>query len=76
MRTTLTIDDDVIELARILAREEGRSIGSVVSRLARSGLRGSGRVMTGSGADALPAFEVPENAEVITAETVRRALDE
>ncbi|MCA1701630.1 MAG: antitoxin, partial [Actinobacteria bacterium] len=31
MRTTLDIDDDVIAAARELARDEGSSIGAVVS---------------------------------------------
>ena len=43
MRTTLDIDDDVMEAAKELARRERVSAGKVVSRLLRESLtRGSG----------------------------------
>lgn len=38
MRTTLAIDDDVLEAARGLAERDRKSIGEVVSALARKGL--------------------------------------
>jgi hypothetical protein len=38
MRTTLAIDDDVLAAARRLAEHEQKSIGEVVSSLARQGL--------------------------------------
>jgi len=38
MRTTLNIDDDVMRAARELARLEGRTLGEVVSALARRSL--------------------------------------
>jgi len=38
MRTTLTLDDDVLAVARALADAQGRTIGEVVSELARKGL--------------------------------------
>ena len=39
MRTTLAIDDDVLLIARDLARQQRRSLGDVVSELARRSLR-------------------------------------
>jgi hypothetical protein len=39
MRTTLTIDDDIYELAVSRSRATGESLGKVVSELARQGLR-------------------------------------
>ena len=39
MRTTLTIDDDVLTAAKAIAHQQGRSIGEVVSELARRALR-------------------------------------
>ena len=39
MRTTLTIDDDVLTAAREMAASEGKSVGEVISGLARSALR-------------------------------------
>ena len=41
MRTTLSIDDDVLHAARDLARRGGNSVGAVISELARKGLNGS-----------------------------------
>lgn len=43
MRTTLSIDDDVLAAARERAAREGTTVGAVVSALARSALTGQGR---------------------------------
>ena len=72
MRTTLNIDDDVVAAARELAADERRSLGSVISELARRGLTPA-RVETGGD---LPVIRVPAGSPPITPETVRRALDE
>lgn len=72
MRTTLDIDDDVVAAARELAATERRSLGSVISQLARRGLTPA-QVETAGG---LPVIRVPAGAAPITPEMVRRALDE
>jgi len=72
MRTTLDIDDDVVTAARELASEERRSLGSVISELARRGLTPA-RV---EASDGMPVIRVPAGTPPITAEMVRRALDE
>jgi hypothetical protein len=72
VRTTLTIDDDVVAAARELAAIEGRSIGSVISELARRGLTPARVVTDGS----LPVIRMPAASPAITPEMVRRALDE
>ena len=38
MRTTLQLDDDVLAAARVLARQRRRSVGDVISDLARQAL--------------------------------------
>lgn len=38
MRTTLTLDDDVLAAAKVLARQRQQPIGSVISALARQAL--------------------------------------
>jgi hypothetical protein len=43
MRTTLAIDDDVLAAAKHLAERENKSVGEVVSTLARQGLIGASR---------------------------------
>ncbi len=39
MRTTLSIEDDVLAAAKELAAREGKTIGEVISELARQALR-------------------------------------
>lgn len=72
MRTTLELDDDVVTAAKELAALERRSLGSVVSELARRGLT-PGKVDV---AGELPVIRVPAGSGPITPEMVRRALDE
>jgi hypothetical protein len=72
MRTTLNIDEDVVVVARELAASEHRSLGSVISELARRGLTPA-RVEVDDG---LPVIRVPAGVPPITPEMVRRALDE
>ncbi len=72
MRTTLSLDDDVLVAARELAAGERRSLGAVVSELARRGLTPA-RVASD---DDLPVIRAAAGAAPITPEMVRRALDE
>jgi hypothetical protein len=68
----LNIDEDVVSAARELATGERRSLGSVISELARRGLTPA-RIETDDG---LPVIRVPAGTPPITPEMVRRALDE
>lgn len=72
MRTTLSIDDDVVMAARELADAQHRSLGAVISDLARRGLTPAKVDAAGD----LPVIRVPAGAAPITPEMVRRALDE
>ena len=72
MRTTLDLDDDVLLAARELAVERRRSLGAVISDLARRGLTPARVDAEGD----LPVIRVPSGTPPITAEMVRRALDE
>jgi hypothetical protein len=72
MRTTLDIDDDIMAAARELAAGDRRSLGSVVSELARRGLTPARVAVDGD----LPVIRVPDGTPAITPEMVRRALDE
>ena len=74
MRTTLTIDDDVLAIARALAARRGVSLGSAVSDLARRGFRGTS--VADREDDGVPVFRVRADAPPITSEDVQRALDE
>jgi hypothetical protein len=72
VRTTLDLDDDVVAAARELAMTERRSLGSVISELARRGLTPA----QVEDVEGLPVIRVPVGTPPITPEMVRRALDE
>lgn len=73
MRTTLAIDDDVLSVAREIAATERRSVGEVISVLARKGLGPvPSELRTRNGIPLLPASP---GARRVTSELVRR-LDE
>ena len=72
MRTTLSLDDDLVAAARELAAAEGRSLGSVISELARRGLTPARVEVDGD----LPVIRVPAGRPAITPQMVLRALDE
>ncbi len=72
MRTTLALDDDVLEAAREIASGTGRSLGAVVSDLARRSLRPVGWHYV----NGFPVFDVPADAPMVTDEDVARARDD
>ena len=80
MRTTLDIDDDILNAAKELARRERSSAGAVISRLARESLTGPRK-----GARAAPAKSrtvavagfrpFPSRGKVITDEMIDALRD-
>jgi hypothetical protein len=73
VRTTLEIDDDVLSAARELAAARQKSMGEIVSELARKGLESPlrhGRVR--NGVPLLPH----EPGRIVTVEMVEKLLDE
>jgi predicted DNA-binding ribbon-helix-helix protein len=73
MRTTITIDDDLLAAAKALARSQSVSVGAVISELARKGLSSSARTRRKNN---FPVFSVPSAARPITLEDVKRIEDE
>ncbi len=75
MRTTLAIDDDVLAAAKHLAERERRSIGEVISALARQGLdkrtRGARAVRNG-----VPLLPTRNGGTPVTLELVNQLRDE
>ena len=76
MRTTLDIEDDVLQAAKELARHEGSTAGQVISALARRGLAApngkpgkSPRLRNG-----VPLF--PSSGEIVTMEHIQKIMDE
>jgi len=74
VRTTLAIDDDVLAAARGLAESEGKSVGEVISVLARKGLEPpQRRFRTRNGVPQLPRRP---GGKPVTMEMVNRLRDE
>jgi hypothetical protein len=73
MRTTLTIDDDVLEAAKALADRQRVSIGEVVSELARQSLQQP----TGfSERNGIPLLPVGNPKARVTLDVVNQLRDE
>jgi hypothetical protein len=74
MRTTVNLDEDVLQAARELAAQRGSTIGQVLSELARRGLRPEREPEASRGG--VPLLPPREGAGPVTLESVRRLLDE
>jgi hypothetical protein len=74
MRTTLTLDDDVAEAARSIAARDGRTLGDVVSDLARQSLRRRGPALTTR--NGLPLLPSRGKRGSVTLELVNSIRDE
>jgi hypothetical protein len=74
MRTTLTIDDDVLEVAKGLAERDRKTIGEVVSELARIGLKPVAQPQKWRGR--VPLMPIGPNSRPATLELVNRLRDE
>jgi hypothetical protein len=75
MRTTLAIDDDVLAAAKHLAEREHRSLGEVISALARQGLsRGTRSNKTER--NGIPLLPSRKAAVPVTLELVNQLRDE
>lgn len=73
MRTTLNIDDDILEAAKSIAGERNLPVGVVLSELARRGLRrpdADRRRRKG-----FPVFDVSSDSTPLTLDRVKRHGD-
>ena len=69
MRTTLALDDDILELAARQAKLRGVSLGKTVSDLVRRGLNSP---TLSQSKDGIVIFRLPADSPKITTEEVRR----
>jgi len=75
MRTALAIDDDVLAAAKHLAERDRKTLGQVVSALARQGLsRGARAARTER--NGVPLLPVRRGAAPVTPELVNQLRDE
>lgn len=75
MRTTLAIDDDVLAAARHLAERDQKSVGEVISTLARQGLARGARVVR-TERNGVPLLPSRRGATPVTPELVNQLRDE
>jgi hypothetical protein len=74
MRTTLAIDDDVLTAAKELASMERKSVGEIISSLARHAMRPAATgLKTRNG---VPLLTVRPEAARVTSELVRQLREE
>lgn len=74
MRTTLDVDDDVLQAVRELAENRRKTIGQVLSDLARQALEPGGRRAVRNGVPLLPRR--PRGGRKPTMDLVNRLRDE
>jgi hypothetical protein len=75
MRTTLAIDDDVLAAAKHLAEREQKTIGEVISSLARQALAPSGRESP-TERNGIPLLASKGSSSPVTLELVNQLRDE
>lgn len=74
VRTTLNLDDDVLESARALAAQRRQPIGAVISDLARRSLAPQQPIA--STRNGIRLFPVRADAAPVTPELIRELLEE
>ena len=75
MRTTLNIDDDVLDTVKAMASRDRKPVGEVVSAMLRRAVEPP--VQTASRTrNGIPLFPVAPNARPVTPEIVRELLED
>lgn len=74
MRTTLAIDDDVLAAAKGLAAQQRKTVGEVISDLARRSL--SPRASGGKLRNGIPLLPVAGHPAPVTPELVKQLQDD
>ncbi|WP_323039046.1 hypothetical protein [Gemmobacter sp.] len=73
MRTTISLDEDVLLAARAIAAQQRRSLGEVISELARRSLA---RPPSGAERNGIPLLTPRPDAAPVTLDLVNRLRDE
>jgi hypothetical protein len=74
MRTTLSIDDDVLSAAKALAQRERKSLGEIISSLTRQALQPRGPAAKRR--NGVPLLQSHKGATAVTPDLVNRLRDE
>jgi hypothetical protein len=73
MRTTINLDDDVYQAISTLSQSSGLSLGRVLSKVAREGLKPKPVNKKKNG---FPTFDVPPGTPMIPGDLVQKIWDE
>lgn len=76
MRTTLDIEDDVLFAAKDLARREKKTVGRIISELARKGLSGAA---TGSAREPKAVYgfrPFPKEGRIVSNELINKLRED
>lgn len=73
MRSTINLDDQLLERAKIYARERSLSLEKALSELVRRGLDGPVQTRQVNG---LAVFDLPPDSPPVTTEQIRKILAE
>lgn len=73
MRTTLSLDDDVLLAAKAIAKQQGRTLGEVVSELARRSLQ---RPVSRAERNGIPLLAACPDTAPVTLDMVNALRDE
>jgi hypothetical protein len=76
MRTTLTLDDDVLAFARERAQHERVSLGEAISRLVRAGIQAQGAASASTHRVKSKFALLPARREIISTQHVRELMDQ
>lgn len=74
MRTTLNLDDDVLEAAKMMAARERKPLGKVISGLLRQAVEPTAQAPVER--NGIPLFPVSRSARAVTPEIVKELLEE
>lgn len=74
MRTTIDVDPVILAAAKDLAAHSQRSLGAVISELARRGLESGRAQAAGDLRNGFPVFAVASGTPAVTSETVKQLL--
>jgi hypothetical protein len=73
MRTTVTLDDDVYQAVATLSQSSGLSLGKVLSKVARQGLKPVPHKKKKNG---FPTFDVPAGTPMVPGDLAQKIWDE
>ena len=73
MRTTVDLDEDILQVAKHLAQEREQSLGRVLSGLIRQGLKPANKIAVTSGV--IPTLPQKPGARPVTGQAVKELLE-